>query len=144
MRDPIPDRNDRVRHKDKQNEDHAREPSPDRSSNEQYIQRAECVRNNDSMNWKQGQSKHYQGNSGNSEQVYQQGYDNQYDGKRDYYSQSQGRHGTYGGKQSSNWNYKQDKHNKDRKQQEPYGYCDDSKHEEFPKDRRPSNRVNVP
>jgi hypothetical protein len=35
------------------------------------------------MKWKQGQSKHYQGNSGNSEQVYQQGYDNQYDGKID-------------------------------------------------------------
>jgi hypothetical protein len=43
MRDPSPDRNDRVRHTDKQNEDHTREPSPDRSSNEQYIQRAEYI-----------------------------------------------------------------------------------------------------
>jgi hypothetical protein len=73
------------------------------SSNEQYTQRAECRKNDESMNWKQSQSQHYQENSGNSEQVYQQGYDNQYDGKRDYYSQSQGRHGTYGGQQSSNW-----------------------------------------
>jgi hypothetical protein len=134
MRDPIPDRNDRVRHKDKQNEDHAREPSPDRSSNEQYTQRAECVRNNDSVKWKQGQFKHYQGKSGNSEQVYQQGYDYQYDGKQDYYSgsQGQGRYGAYGNQQSSNWNYN---HNKYWNQQ------DGNKQEEFQKDRRPRNRV---
>jgi hypothetical protein len=58
------------------------------------------------------QSKHYQGNSGNSEQVYQQGYDNQYDGKQDYYSgsQGQGRYGAYGNQQSSNWNYNHNKY----------------------------------
>jgi hypothetical protein len=97
------------------------------------------------MNWNQSQSQHYQGNCGKSDQGYQQGYDNQFDGKQDYYnytgSQGQGGYGAYGNQQSSNWDYK---HNKNWNQQEPYGYWDDSKHEEFPKDRRPRNRVNVP
>ena len=89
------------------------------------------------MKWKQGQSKHYQGKSGNSEQVYQQSYDYQYDGKQDYYSgsQGQGRYGAYGNQQSFNWDYD---HNKYRNQQ------DGNKQNEFKKHRRPRNRVNVP
>lgn len=146
MRDSSQDRNDRARHKDKQHENHARDQSPDRSSNEQYTQSqpqgAECGRNNNYMNWKQSNSQHYQGNSGNREQVYQQGYDIPYDGKRDYYSQGQGRHGTYGGQQYYNYS-KQDEHNKYYYQQEPYGYYDDGRQKEFPKDRRPRYRVNV-
>ena len=146
MRDANPDRNDRARPTDKQYEDHARDQSPDRSSNEQYqyIQGAECGTNNKSMNWNQSQSQHYQGNCGKSDQGYQQGYDNQFDGKQDYYnytgSQGQGGYGAYGNQQSSNLNYR---HNKNWNQQEQHGYWDGNKQKEFPKDRRPRNRVNV-
>ena len=144
MRDANPDRNDRARPKDKQYEDHARDQSPDRSSNEQYIQGAECGTNNKSMNWNQSQSQHYQGNRGKSDQGYQQGCGNQFDGKQDYYnykgSQGQGRYVAYGNQQSSNLNYK---HNKNWTQQEQYGYWDGNKQKEFPMDRRPRNRVNV-
>jgi hypothetical protein len=143
MRDANPDRNDRARPKDKQYEDHARDQSPDRSSNEQY-QGAECGTNNKSMNWNQSQSQHYQGNRGKSDQGYQQGCGNQFDGKQDYYnykgSQGQGRYVAYGNQQSSNLNYK---HNKNWTQQEQYGYWDGNKQKEFPMDRRPRNRVNV-
>lgn len=141
IRDSSPDRNDRARHKDKQNEDHARDPSPDRSSNVQYTQGAEGGRN-ESMNWNQSQQ---QGNSGNSEKVYQQGYDNKYDGKRDYYSQGQGRYGAYGGQQCYNrGNSEQYAHNNHWNQPEFYGNWDGTRQKEFPKDRRPRNRVNVP
>jgi hypothetical protein len=146
MKDSSPDRNDRARPTDKQYEDHARDQSPDRSSNEQYqyIQGAECGTNNKSMNWNQSQSQHYQGNCGKSDQGYQQGYDNQFDGKQDYYnytgSQGQGGYGAYGNQQSSNLNYR---HNKNWNQQEQHGYWDGNKQKEFPKDRRPRNRVNV-
>jgi hypothetical protein len=139
MRYASPDRNDRARPKDKQYEDHARDQSPDRSSNEQYIQGAECGTNNKSMNWNQSQSQHYQGNRGKSDQGYQQGY-----GKQGYHnytgSQGQGRYGAYGNQQSSNLNYR---HNKNWNQQEQHGYWDGNEQKEFPKDRRPRNRVNV-
>ena len=141
-RDSSPDRSDRARHKDKQYEDHARDQSPDRSSSQPYIQGAECGTNK-SINRNPNQSQNYQGNRGNSDQGYQPGYDNQSNGKQDYFagSQGQGWHGAYGNRQSSNWNYT---HNKYWKQQEQYGYWDDNKQKEFPKDSwRPRNRVNV-